>query len=170
MIIFIWNWTFRNLKRTYQACKLQDEFENKTKCTEHKKYKKRELSASVSFSVPLCLYLCLSICLCFCISLSLSHTLISLFLHEDPGTLDQWLELFGRKEWWWSKDHTAWCSRNRPESASGKLGFPSLSFINQLWASWQIISLGLNGQWKKVILVLRIVSKSWWMLFYPLLQ
>ena len=128
------------------------------------------LLLSLSLSLSVCLYLCLSVCLCFCISLSLSHTLISLFLHEDSGTLIQWWELFGRKEWWRLKDHTAWCSRNRPEPTSRKLGFPSLSFINQLWASWQIISLDLNGQWKKVISVLWIVSKSWWMLFYPFLQ
>ena len=128
------------------------------------------LLLSLSLSLSVCLSLCLSVCLCFCISLSLSHTLISLFLHEDSGTLIQWWELFGRKEWRRLKDHTAWCSRNRPEPTSGKLGFPSLSFINQLWASWQIISLDLNGQWKKVISVLWIVSKSWWMLFYPFLQ
>lgn len=117
-------------------------------------------------SLSVCICVCLSVYLCFCISLSLSRTLISLFLREDSGTLVQWWDLFGRKEWWWLKDHTAWCGRNRPDPASGKLGFPPLSAINQLWASWQIISLGLNGHWKKVILVLWIVSKSWWMLFF----
>ena len=135
-----------------------------------KKGRALSLSASLSFSVSVCLSVSVSVCLCFCISLPLSHTLISLFLHEDSGTLVQWWELFGRKEWWWLKGHTARCSRNRPEPASGKLGFLSVSVINQMWASWQVISLGLNGQWEKVILALWIVSKSWWMLFYPLLQ
>ena len=76
MIIFTWNGIFRNLKRTYQACKLHNEFENKRKCTEHRKYKKRESSLSLllslSLSLSVCLYLCLSVSVS--VSLCLCHT------------------------------------------------------------------------------------------------
>lgn len=166
MIIFTWSWIFRNLKRTYQGCKLTMNLkirENVLSTGSTKRGSSLPLCSCLFLSFAVCLYLCLSVCLSLFLYLSVSvtHTYFTLLWRFWNSC--SVVRPLGRKEWWWLKDHTAWCGRNRPDPASGKLGF-LLSAINQLWASWQIISMGLNGHWKKVILVLWIVSKSWWML------
>lgn len=167
MIIFTWSWIFKNLKRTYQGCKLHSEFENKRKCIEHRKYKKRELASSLllslSLSFSVCLYLCLSVCL-------------SLFLYLSVPVTHTYFTLFAWRFW-------NSCSVVRPLWKERMMVVESLAFLLSL----PLTSCELPGKsfpWvsmdsgKRLSLVLWIVSKSWWMLFfffwwmlfYPLLQ
>lgn len=70
---------FRNLKKTYQASNLSDEFEKKRKCNAYRK-EKRELP----------LFLSLYLCLCFWRFLSYTYPdthLLYSFLPVDSGTL-----------------------------------------------------------------------------------
>lgn len=153
MIIFTLKLNFQNLKRTYQGCKPYNEFENKRKCIEHRKYKKREPSplCSCLFLYPLsvCICVCLSVYR-FCISVSVTPLPISLFCVKILELLFSGETSLEGKRWWWLKDHTAQDAVETDLTLQVGSYFPPLSAINQLWASWQIISMGLNGHWKRL--------------------
>lgn len=60
MMIVSFSCVFRNLKRTYQASNLSDEFEKKRKCNAYRK-EKRELPLFLSLYLCLCLFLIFSL-------------------------------------------------------------------------------------------------------------